>query len=376
MDCPDYRLRLFMSVDLVGSTAFKGGRGAVVPPGATQPLWVRELKKFYFLFPEHLRREFLRSGKVEKDADRRDPPAPLLWKRIGDELVFCCRLESLEHLARCVLAFVNALDEYGNQLDSDGKHLDVKGGAWIAAFPFPNLTVRIADDRAGDIVEYGEALPEDIETEELEAAADEIPSRFDFLGPGIDGGFRITKFASSDRCVLTVETAWLLAKACSVERKYPLKFFYHDRQILKGVLQERPYPVFSIDTERSVSRKEVLFRENLITKRDHADARLIADFLIAFMTDEAIEPPSLASLDTESCEPPASHEEFTRAWQAKRMETAKRSELERASLEAPTQAEENGETGAITLDRLKQGFEQFVTEMTPRRTSPEEEEED
>lgn len=199
--CPEYRLRLFLSVDLAGSTAFKNGPGDSHLEGSgPHQIWLERFRHFYRQFPNLVTQYYKSQAHgIGADADA----FPRLWKTIGDEILFCCRVTSLAHVAACVTGFLDALDAYGIILDNDGGHMDLKGAGWVAGFPAPNVTVALAG-RGDEGAEYDE---------DLEAQADLKPERFDFLGNGIDGGFRIAKYAASDRFAASVELMWLLAEA-------------------------------------------------------------------------------------------------------------------------------------------------------------------
>ncbi|MEM9717172.1 MAG: hypothetical protein AAF826_11710, partial [Pseudomonadota bacterium] len=81
----EYRVRLFLSIDLSGSTAFKNSKeGQDRSEGAT-PYWVGVFQNFYSDFPSLFASHFerLKNSSVGSDF------CPKLWKAVGDELVFC-----------------------------------------------------------------------------------------------------------------------------------------------------------------------------------------------------------------------------------------------------------------------------------------------
>ncbi|MCE2564176.1 hypothetical protein [Komagataeibacter sp. FNDCF1] len=93
MKVPEYRVRLFLSVDLTGSTAFKHKQQNTLK-------WIKAFQNFYGEFPKLLRNEY---SKVCSDGrqlveDERENGYPKLWKTVGDEILFCCRLRSAIHL--------------------------------------------------------------------------------------------------------------------------------------------------------------------------------------------------------------------------------------------------------------------------------------
>jgi hypothetical protein len=318
--CPDYRLRLFMSVDLVGSTAFKARFGETREENG-HPIWVNQIRHFYREFPEFTTQRYGRTLTAAGESYIiYESLRPSVWKTIGDEILFCCRVKSVEHLACCVRAFLGALDDYGQYLDAEDIGLDVKGSGWLAAFPAPNISVEVSTSPEGE---------RDQIDEEFEARADLDPSEFDFLGKGIDSGFRAAKYAAADRFTPSAELAWLLCDAAH-QNAFPHNFLYHGRDILKGVIENHPYPITSIDCERSLTRRELKEHERTITGETHASAMHLRDFLRAFMIQEGIELPMLPRHPTVAIagEMPKSYKDFKIAWDAVAQENTKRSQTE------------------------------------------------
>lgn len=329
MACPSYRLRLFLSVDLVGSTAFKARTADTETAAEPYPEWVTKFRHFYREFPNILSSRYDRALSANDGHECYQAWAPQVWKTIGDEIIFCCRLQSYEHLSACITAFLGALDDYGKVLDHQGKQMDVKGAGWIAAFPAPNVTVEISYDAKAE-------HNADQMDEGLESRADSSPADFDFLGKQIDGGFRTAKNAAPDRCSMSLELAWLLADAVH-SGALSVKFSYHGRQPLKGLIQDRPYPIVSIDAERSLSRREVRKHERSVTKDSEADCFHLRNFLQAFMADEGIELPILqrhgVALDGDKL--PKTYRDFESIWNS----TFKENQSRRSSEETAATAE-------------------------------------
>lgn len=138
----------------------------------------------------------------------------------------------------------------------------LKGAGWLAAFPAPNISTAVASD---PVVGEPESLPMPSEsTEEFERAANDAPSRFDFLGKGSDTGFRIVKNASEDRFATLVRLVYVLA-CPATKKKFPHSFGYHGRETLTGVIDGAPYPVMSVDIERSEIKSKLKSREAALT---------------------------------------------------------------------------------------------------------------
>ena len=322
--CPDYRLRLFLSADLAGSTAYKAGPGSARPQGEPQPAWVSKLRELYRGFPAIVAHEYERRRAARVGSELAlSASGPKVWKTIGDEVVFCNRVISHQHLCDCIEAFSESLRVYGNTLETGGDGLDVKGAGWTAAFPAPNVTVLIDPNRPQS----------DQTTEDDELEAERLPRAADFLGNTIDIGFRAAKNAAPDQFVLSVELAYLIAEG--VDRNMLLaKLNYHGRVILKGVLQDRAYPQVSIDVERSHRRRTLRRNEQRLTPSPEIDHRDLAVFLQSFMEDTKIELPCLPDAAMEEVHPrPQSYQDFVAAWELTDESNRLRNEAERQSAE-------------------------------------------
>ncbi|UDL93669.1 hypothetical protein LGH83_13980 [Lichenihabitans sp. PAMC28606] len=320
-ECPRYRIRLFLSVDLVGSTAFKLGRGADrAKVSNPHPIWVDEIRKFYRGFPATLTAKFRRLAETDKRADIQEKP-PLIWKTIGDEIVFCNKIEDIDHLSICINAFISTLDMHSKALETRriedaGKlpaGLAVKGTAWIAAFPYPNISVSISQKIRTLNLET---------TEEFEASAETNPQGYDFLGQSIDTGFRISTFSGIDRISISAELAYLLCDLAA-GGKLNVKLHYAGRETLKGVTTGKTYPITVLDTERNPLRKSVKEHEKTLmgvaeTKNDQLKA-----FLAAYFLDEAVEVPSLSETSL-----PENYRTFALAWAATAKEEEEKTKRE------------------------------------------------
>jgi hypothetical protein len=327
--CPSYRLRLFLSVDLVGSTAFKAITRKTESASEPYPEWVTKFRHFYREFPNILASRYLRALSAQEGHDDYSEHVPQVWKTIGDEILFCCRIHSYEHLAASTTAFLGALDDYGRLLDRDGKRLDVKGAGWVAAFPAPNVTVQVlrsAVEQAGAADQIEEAI---------ELQADGSPSDFDFLGKQIDSGFRTARNAAPDRCSLSIELAWLLADAVHLEI-LSAKFSYHGRQVLKGVISDRPYPIVTIDAERSLARREVRKHERAVTMDGDIECLHLRNFLESFMVDEGIDCPVLKRHGdaVDEGKIPKSYRDFESIWTTTNQENQSRRSNEESAATA------------------------------------------
>lgn len=157
-------LRLFLSADLAGSTAFKQNSSAIE--------WQLFFKGFYDQLPAYVDKEF-----------GLDPHRLALWKTVGDEIVFSAKLNSAKDAGRMIEAFRRGAARYRKEITNPPCGLDLKCAGWTAGFPLGNLEVTLQG--GGGLVDY--------------------------IGPGMDIGFRLVKEASPRRLMLSVELAYILS---------------------------------------------------------------------------------------------------------------------------------------------------------------------
>ncbi|MHC2017313.1 hypothetical protein [Methylobacterium sp. CM6247] len=280
-----------MSVDLVGSTAFKAKHANRRHEGAPYADWLHITRKFYRDFPDEVEKAY--DGLLPQHAkciDLLEGKRPQVWKTIGDEIIFCCRLVCMEHLALCMNSFTAALEKYGRDVNASEPELDVKGSTWIASFPAPNSTI-VSAVRAslGEV----ENVVGDTLGEADEINADLRPGLYDFLGKSIDIGFRISRFAQSDELALSLDLAYLLT-LLKQHRLVGFDFIFKGREPLKGAISGTPYPIVTIETEKSVKKKELSSLERSVGKSDFADTITLRNYLHAFMEMHGLEVPILA----------------------------------------------------------------------------------
>lgn len=314
---------MFLSVDLVGSTAFKAKSGEKREPNEPYPIWLNRTKNFYRLFPQMLIGNFDDFLSVIDGSDSFKNFPPQVWKTVGDEIIFCVRLVCLEHLAACMRAFMKTLANYGASIHSIEAELDVKGCAWIASFPAPNVTTvsasRLTTDRPTK--EVGSQL-----YEEDERQADIRPGDYDFLGKQIDTGFRIAKFAQPHELSLSIDLAWLLA-LLKQRDLIDCQFMFRGRESLKGVISGVPYPIITIHTERSVKRRELHSLEQSVTGAEFAEPIRLRNYLYSFMEQHDLDIPiiSMHNEKYDSGKLPQCYLDLQRAWSAGQLEADERS---------------------------------------------------
>lgn len=251
------KLRVFFSVDVVGSTAFKHESEYTNNQG-----WLQFFAAFYIEFPEKLNR--MREA-VTKKKNWKKLPEFILWKSLGDELVFYVELAHPEEAAHCVSVFratlTSAFETWGTGMNK--LPVAFKGTAWLAGFPVANAALPMAN---GDI------------------NGDAGRQRFDFIGPQIDLGFRLTKFSSPRRMIISVELAALMLKDTS-----DLHFYFEPGESLRGVLKERRYPLIWIDCfekhEGQGSKELHELEDDLLHRKAVDSPRTLRLFCVSYILD-------------------------------------------------------------------------------------------
>lgn len=205
-------LRLFMSVDIAGSTEFKTrNRDPKLPD-----YWPRIYQSFLQEFPAKLFeavRESAESAKVDIVVD--------IWKLLGDEIVFDAQVADPRETALITQSFYSVLHS-GDAAWRRDHGLRLKGTAFTAEFPNENKHILVGEYTDG-----------------------RLDGR-DFIGPDIDLGFRIAKVARPGRLVVSMDLADILSQA---DWDYLFEFHWVGWEQFKGVYSDRPYPVIWITTD-------------------------------------------------------------------------------------------------------------------------------
>ncbi|HAE47504.1 MAG: hypothetical protein CMO30_26765 [Tistrella sp.] len=261
-----YRLEAFLSVDMVGSSAFKfstaiaGGTEERDETGSEG--WSQAIRKFYATFHQ----TFLKKTRIRFGAENR----VRLWKALGDELVYRFTVTDLADTAGIVNDFILALHQTRQVVREISRSLDLKACGWVADFPARNMMIDLDGLRETDqfLDEMAEGAGEGIQ---------------DFIGPSMDTGFRLGRFATRRKMVLSVELAALLAES-DAQQRLPFCFGYDGREALKGILGGEAYPLIWIDTEDDPGRKIADRREAaMLQMRSEVQAAAVAEFCLGYI---------------------------------------------------------------------------------------------
>ncbi|WP_143711451.1 hypothetical protein [Magnetococcus marinus] len=221
------QLRLFLSVDVIGSTAFKQN-------------WIdTKSNDSWFIFFESFFNDFHTKFKSciadhakedERQVDRDISP----WKFMGDEIIYSIEIKKSWQALFLLKSFRSAVIEHRNEIEDSRNSVSLKATAWLAGFPVGNSVV-------------------------------DTPTGEDYLGPLIDTGFRLSKFASREQMVISVDLAWYITKSDS----RPDGFYLHGLETLKGVLGGRDYPIIWWDMDNALTEK--MTSVGLLSKIDSAN---------------------------------------------------------------------------------------------------------
>ena len=197
-------LRLFISIDMVGSTQFKAqcnGSGG----------WLDTFRTFFTHLPLML------EGQLGfAFLEREETPAVDIWKVMGDELLFTAEPKSAEELLIILRSVLNTMRLFEQQ-HYQKLPLRLKGTAWLANFAEGNIQLDIPELTTGD-----------------------GPPHYDFIGPDLDLGFRVTKFARPALLALSLDLVEALLDSSDTEQ---VDLYMVGKEPLKGVMFGRPYPV-------------------------------------------------------------------------------------------------------------------------------------
>ena len=211
------QLKLFISYDVVNSTAYKDMDGEW--PNLLLGMFHEIEKRFDFF-----------------EANRIWPVQ--LWRIIGDEIIFTTEVRSEDMIgefieyANNILLDINANNRnatsWKDKIFREHQHIvrniTLKATAWISI-------VNMNDEEGDYYLEEDESIHMLYQNNTKE--------RFrEYYGNDIDAGFRLEKYSRSDRMVLSFELAYLLER--SGKGKYLHIIAYES---LKGIWRNRLYPI-------------------------------------------------------------------------------------------------------------------------------------
>lgn len=243
-------VRLFVSVDLVGSTALK--KLAAVDQELP---WIITIETFYREFPIQLRHVY--SSMLPEYVDQepfKTTERLAVFKVLGDEILFYVELKRHEQILYHIWAVREAVKDFNVGLAQRYRFLRCKPTAWIAGFPVVNSEIYVT--------ESGRQLP------------------LDYIGPSMDAWFRLTKLATPRKFILAFDLVLMLTDALTASHTASsrLRLFYDGSQPLAGVLGGVPYPIIWVDESDNAPLEERLSCQ----VREPCNPHELAEFCLAF----------------------------------------------------------------------------------------------
>jgi hypothetical protein len=304
-DCPEFlrpRLRLFLSADIIGSTALKqsrlGALGSDKP--STEASWFTTIQGFYFEAQQLFRREW-EELQAEHDSPEYFGEPPKLWKTIGDEVLFTKLITDHRQLAITIQCWVKALEGIRRFLTRESSRLGVKSTAWTAGFPFRNKEVVLsgaAFSATEPIEDYYRENGIILDGYYQDPVKSDVV--IDYVGPSIDTGFRLTGLSTARKFIVSLEVAYILSITSSTKTSpiLPINLHYDGQTFLKGVLGGTNYPIFWLDLSNPDSAAA---REDRLTNKQSCNRDAVQEFCDAFFAEhkDLIFPPFIVS-DTET----------------------------------------------------------------------------
>jgi hypothetical protein len=211
-------IAMFMSCDIVGSTAFK----AQSQEGGDVSDW---LEAFETLFRE-LPLIFIGELAMAFFAEDHVPEAGV-WKVMGDEVIFLATPATARDAQLIAMAFHRCVVDYDRRLAGRWP-LRIRGCCWAAEIGQRNRQIEIPEMFGGH---NGRPY-------------------LDFLGPDIDTGFRLSACCSSGEVIVSPNLAEALA---TLPDQGALRFHRTGARALKGVCGGQPFPLVLMSTEPDVN---------------------------------------------------------------------------------------------------------------------------
>ena len=247
------RLRIFLSVDLIGSTEYKISHIADQPTDGSW--WPLVSMLFYTDFQKKFLenwQDFISSAGSKISVG----PEPKLWKALGDELIFYKECLSQDEIVAVVQVWRRTvLDFKANWLHPE---LRFKTGGWLVGTPVRNWEVAFAHDAPDemDVLLSGQSTAYNFNL--LRQYYDPASNRkidIDFIGPSMDCGFRILSLADERKFVMSADLAYLISSRVGTwnengfgDHYPPIEFYFLGNQELKGYSRSGfDYPVFWLD---------------------------------------------------------------------------------------------------------------------------------
>lgn len=243
---PEKSIYIFFSFDLVGSTKFKTEEN-------TKEIWSHVIFRFYEMIFTELK------DKI---------PQVVVWKYLGDEVLLYVSIQDFESDS-VIYSIPDIVFNVQGKVAKDiqeivnTKRLDIKSTIWIAGVQ----SVKSKGFNKNDIPKPEECYKN---LRMLLNSGERLLT--DFLGPDMDIGFRVSKFAYHHKVTVSADFAYLLFRMKkpknmkNIDGKMKIVSF----EILKGVWDNKHYPIIWYYPDWKCAEKDFLYadhKENEIVDR-------------------------------------------------------------------------------------------------------------
>lgn len=229
---PDYKssfdgIYIFLSFDLANSTSFKN----------LNPNWPEKIKLFRDYCVKCMKQNF-RPPEDSTDYNCCDLTW-YIWKLLGDEIIFMFPNPKKAELFKLPDMCCNVLDSICKSMETPTKNnavtLSVKATLWLA-----DICNQKKDEKSN-------TTDTPYKDKNINISVDDGLHRMvDFLGPDIDTGFRLSHYSCHNKLAIDARLAWILYSNESYipnHNKMREKAKIVSFKILKGVWNEKPYPI-------------------------------------------------------------------------------------------------------------------------------------
>ena len=225
-------LLYFLSIDIINSTSIKND---IQEKNKNSSSWSIKFSEFFNSIDFVLNESY-------KDRKISDLPGLFKWRIIGDEIVYFSKITKINHLHE----HVRLAAEFSKKFNEEEETLKIKLTSWIAGFPVNNAL-------------YYDTKNEKEQKIHSHTSYKVKPySNINFLGPCIDTGFRISKYAKLDKYVISIDLALVLLHYINEnENLYSFNFYFDNQKETKGINKGR-YPIVWINLNTKDSDEFVL----------------------------------------------------------------------------------------------------------------------
>lgn len=300
-------LRVFLSVDIVNSTAFKQAHTSASSEkkhrqdvedeyvDRAEP-WFSPISGFYRGIERKLAEEWEKCLADVKTLDKSDGAPPTLWKASGDEVIYVKQITDPFQTLLTIRAWMGTVNRHRLEIKGAYPSLDLKAAAWLAGFPVNNAEVvlRRTPELENPLLDLIADDPLLVNFHRLRSLHDEMKNDNgdlfrDFIGPSMDTGFRVSSLATPRKLATTIDLAYMLAYAGEQLPKHialpslkPPIFQYDGRVPLKGVSGGAPYPFFWVDMKED---ETLLEEEDRLMGRQRLQCAQVSPFCTKFFGD-------------------------------------------------------------------------------------------